>query len=106
MLTYLLGDVLRIYSGDVVAGKFGGVQMTQGLWLGIAVLMVVPIVMVLLSLTLQYPAIRWVSIIAAVGLLVFNIIGLPTYPSDYDRFLIIVGLVFNSLTVWYAWQWV
>ena len=24
----------------------------------------------------------------------------------YDKFLIVVGLVFNALTVWYAWKWV
>src|SRR5205807_8603388 len=34
----------------------------------------------------------------------FNLIGLPRYPSAYDRFLIIVGLAFNVLTIWYAWQ--
>jgi len=28
-------------------------------------------------------------------------------PSDgaYDNFLIVVGLVFNSVIVWYAWTW-
>jgi len=36
----------------------------------------------------------------------FNLIGLPTYPSLYDKFLIVAGLVFNVLTVWYAWGWV
>ena len=35
----------------------------------------------------------------------FNAIGLPTYPSLYDQFLIVVGLVFNVLTVWVAWRW-
>ena len=35
----------------------------------------------------------------------FNAVGLPTYPSAYDQFLIVVGLVFNGLTVWYAWKW-
>jgi hypothetical protein len=30
----------------------------------------------------------------------------PTYPSAYDKFLIVVGLVFNVLTVWFAWKWV
>ena len=105
MLTYLLGDVLRIYSGDFVAGKFGSMQVTQGMWLGIAALMVVPIVMVFLSLTLQNPVNRWANIIVAIGFFVFNLIGLPTYPSAYDKFLIVVGLVFNSLTFWYAWQW-
>jgi hypothetical protein len=46
MLTYLLGDVLRIFSGDSTAGKMGNVQFTQGMWLGIAVLMLIPIVLV------------------------------------------------------------
>lgn len=35
--TYLLGDVLRIYSGDLKVGEIGGRQMTQGMWLGIAI---------------------------------------------------------------------
>ena len=105
MLTYLLGDVLRIYSGDLTIGEIGGRQVTQGMWLGIAILMVIPIVMVFLSLTLAQPVNRWVNIIVAVFVFVFNLIGLPTYPSAYDRFLIVVGLVFNVLTVWYAWQW-
>jgi hypothetical protein len=105
MLTYLLGDVLRIYAGDFKPGEIAGRPVTQNLLLGIAILMAVPIVMVFLSLTLSYPLIRWANIVAAIVFLGFNLIGLPTYPSAYDRFLIIVGVGFNLLTVWYAWQW-
>ena len=106
MFTYLLGDVLRIVSGDVKAGEIFGKQMSQGLWLGIAIFMVIPVVMVFLSLTLNYPVNRWANIIVAILFFGFNLIGLPTYPSAYDKFLIIVGLVFNTLTVSYAWRWV
>lgn len=106
MLTYLLGDVLRIFSGDFTAGEIAGRKITQAMWLGIAILMVIPILMVLLSLMLDYPANRWVNIIAAVFFFLFNLVGLPTYPSAYDKFLIVVGLVFNVLTVGYAWNWV
>ena len=106
MLTYLLGDVLRIFSGDFVAGEVSGMELSQGLMLGMAALMLLPIIMVFLSLTLKHPAIRWVSIVVAVFLLLFNAVGLPTYPSLYDQFLIVVGLVFNALIVWYAWKWV
>jgi len=106
MLTYLLGDVLRIFAGDFKAGEMMGAQATQAIYIGAAILMLIPIVMVVLSLTLKYPAIRWVTIIAARLLFVFNLIGLPTYPSAYDKFLIVVGLVFNVVTVWYAWKWV
>lgn len=106
MLTYLLGDVLRIFSGDFVAGEIGGMQVSPAMYLGLAILMAIPIIMVFLSLTLKYPLIRWVSIVVAILLFVFNLVGLPTYPSAYDKFLIVVGLVFNALTVWYAWKWV
>jgi hypothetical protein len=105
MLTYLLGDVLRIFAGDFKAGEIGGMQPTQVVWLGIAVLMLIPIVMVVLALTLQYPVIRWVSIVVAIFVVVFNLFGLP-YPGAYDNFLIIVSIVFNALIVWYAWKWV
>lgn len=105
MLTYLLGDVLRIFSGDFTAGEVSGMEMSQWLMVGMAALMLLPIVMVYLSLTLKYPAIRWVSIVVAVFLFLFNAVGLPTYPSLYDQFLIVAGLVFNALTVWSAWKW-
>ncbi|HEX9044195.1 MAG TPA: DUF6326 family protein [Candidatus Limnocylindrales bacterium] len=105
MLTYLLGDVLRIYSGDFKPGQIGGVAMTQAMWLGVAVVMVVPIVMVVLSLVLDPAVNRPVNVIAAIGLFAFNLIGLPTYPGAYDKFLIVVGLVFNALTVRYALLW-
>ena len=106
MLTYLLGDVLRIFSGDFKAGEIGGMKMSQGMWLGVAMLMVIPVVMVILSLTLPHQASRWTNISVAIFFFGFNLIGLPTYPSAYDKFLIVVSLVFNVLTVWYAWNWV
>ena len=105
MLTYLLGDVLRIYSGDFKAGEIRGMKISQDQWLGVAVLMVIQVVMGFFSLTLNYPVSRWANIIVAIVFLGFNLIGLPGYPSAYDKFLIIVGLGFNVLTVWYAWQW-
>ena len=106
MLTYLLGDVLRVFAGDFEPGKLArGFQATQATWLFIAAIMLVPILLVVLTLTLEYPAIRWVNIIVAILLIVFNIFGLP-YKGAYDNFLIGVSLVFNLLTVWCAWKWV
>ena len=103
MLIYLLGDVLRICSGDFA--KMQNIQFTQGMWLGIAVLMLIPILMLMLSLVLPHDVNRWVNIIAAASFFLFNLVGLPTYPSAYDKFLIIVGLAFNVVTVWTAWNW-
>lgn len=106
MLTYLLGDVMRIISGDFKPGEMGGVQMSQGMFLAMAALFAIPIAMVVLSLTLNQPVNRWVNIIVAIAFFALNLVGLPTYPSVYDKFLIVVGLAFNVVTVWYAWRWV
>jgi hypothetical protein len=106
MLTYLWGDVLRIITGDVVLGEIDGVKFTQGMALGIAALMVTPILMVVLSLVLPHNINRWVNIIVAVGWFLFNLAGIRTYPGHYDKFLLAVSMVFNVITVWYAWKWV
>jgi hypothetical protein len=105
MLTYLLGDVLRIFAGDFEAGEIAGQKANQWMWVLAAVVMLIPITMLVLSLTISYPAIRWVNVGASVFLILFNLVGLP-YPGLYDNFLIVVGFVFNGLIVWYAWTWV
>jgi hypothetical protein len=105
MLTYLLGDVMRIFAGDFKPGEIEGKTITQKMLMVMALLMLIPIVMLVLSLTWSYPMIRWVSIGAAGFLFVFNIAGLPTYPGAYDKFLIVIGLLFNAFIVWYAWMW-
>lgn len=105
MLTYLLGDVLRIFAGHIEPGNIMGNEASQGMFLLIAVIMLVPIVMIILTLTLPYPAIRWITIGVAVLVVLFNIAGLP-YEGWYDNFLIIVTFVFNALTIWIAWKWV
>ena len=105
MLTYMWGDILRIFSGDAEPGKIFGTEPNQSIWLLISALFLIPILMVVLSLTVPYPAIRWVNIIAAIFLIVLNLFGLP-YKGAYDNFLIIVSIVFKALTIWYAWKWI
>ena len=105
MLTYLWGDVLSIFAGDIIPGEFGGVKVTPGLALIVAALMVTPILMVVLSLVLPHNINRWANIIAAVFWFIFNLVSLWTYPG-YEKFLLAVSMVFNVITVWYAWKWI
>jgi hypothetical protein len=105
MLTYLLGDVIRIFAGDIEPGMIQGKAMSQGMWLLIAVIMLVPILMIVLTLTLPFPAVRWVNLVVVPIVVIFNLLGLP-YKGAYDNFLIVVSLFFNLLTAWYAWRWV
>lgn len=104
-LIYLYGDVLRIYYGGEKAKALANMNLNQFAWLGIAVLVLMPILMVFLTLVLPQPASRWANIIVAAFFFLFNLVGLPTYPPLFDKFLLAVSLVFNVITVWTARNW-
>lgn len=104
MLIYLLGDVLRIYSGDFARMSVGD-SYESAKWMAAAVLMLIPILMIVLSLVLPQPVARWSNILVAAGFMLFILIDLGSYPSTYDKFLLLVSVVFNGVTVWYAWNW-
>jgi hypothetical protein len=105
-LIYLYGDVLRIYHGGGMAKALAKMKLNQFVWLGIAVLMLTPILMVFLNLVLPQPVSRWANIIVAAFFFLFNLVGLPTYPPLFDKFLLAVSMGFNVVTIWYAWNWV
>ena len=111
---FVYGDLLRLYSGDVIGGEgFGGIPIEdlpismELLWLIAAITMAIPIVMIVLSVTLKYKSDRWTNIIVSILFIIYNIVGLSggSYSSAYDKFLIILSLVFNVLIVWYAGRW-
>lgn len=104
-LIYLYGDILRIYHGGDKANALAGMKLNQFVWLGIAVLMLTPILMVFLALVLPQPASRWANITVAAFFFLFTLVGLPTYPPLFDKFLLAVSMVFNVVTIWYAWNW-
>jgi hypothetical protein len=90
MFVWQQGDVQRLYSGDFIT----------------AITMTIPVVMIILSLTLNYPVNRWANIIIGIFYTGYNLVGLPRYPSAYDKFLLFVSIVFTALIVWFAWKWV
>ena len=106
MLVYLLGDVLRLYSGDYKVGMMDSAMGPQLTWMIVAVLMVTPILMILVTIQAPHNVSRWANIIMAGFWLLFNLIGLPTYPGYYDKFLLFVSILFNGYSIWLAWNWV
>ena len=104
MLTYLLGDVLRIFAGHFEFGKMAGQDVAPWMWMLAATAMLIPIVMLVLSLIVPFPAIKWVCLGAAGFLILFNLAALP-YEGAYDNYLIGVSIVFKLAIVYYAWTW-
>ena len=111
MLSSLMGDVLRFYEPgiikQIIAGEVEGMQQTHRGLLVSATFMAIPIVMVVLSMTLNYNANRWANIIFSIFFFGFTLIWLLIKPPPAYKILLgSVGLVCNALIVWYAWMWV
>ena len=82
--------------------EIGEQQITDGLLLVFAIMIVIPIAMIFLSRVLKYKANRWANIIAAAITILWVIGGGSTYPH-YILFATI-EVVFAALIVWYAWK--
>ncbi len=111
MFLYVYGDLLGFmkpgHLEELIAGKgVGGIQITQVVLLGIAILMAIPGVMVFLSLLLKPKVNRWANIILGI-LYTLVMLGTMLMPGAwaYYIFLGIVEIVLTLLIAWYAWKW-
>jgi hypothetical protein len=107
MFSWVYGDLLRIYSGDYLVGEDIAAELMsmEMLWMISAVTMIIPGIMVFLSLALKAKANRWTNIIVGAFYTAYNLVGLSSYPSAYDKFLILVSIVFTALIIWIALKW-
>jgi len=111
-LNYIYADVF--FCIDVLGSGKGGpgvLHFSPGAWLGIAVLMEIPIAMILLSRILKPTANRWANIVAGIietaAVLLTSFI-LPILhlmgTSSYYLFFGAIEVACTSLVVWYAWR--
>lgn len=112
-LNYIYADVFVCF--DALASKevrSHFIDFSPRAWLGIAMLMEIPMVMILLSWILKPSANRWANIIAGVietlAVLLTQLIG-PlfklTTTTSYYVFFGMMEVPCTLLIVWYAWKW-
>lgn len=112
MFFYIYNDVFSFYQpghvAQLVDGHVDGVQFTQPLLFGAAVLMALPSFMVLLSLTLKARANRLVNILVGVFHVVV-LIGTQFVGEGeiwfYWRLYELLEVLFLALIIWTAWKW-
>lgn len=111
MFCYAYADILAHMRSDIIegilVGELGGVRITPETLVASAILMLIPIVMIFLSLTLNAKASRWTNIILGIGYAAINLITMITTGGGwiYYYILAIVEVVLMALIVWYAWKW-
>lgn len=112
-LNYMYADVF--FCIDVLGSGKGGpvvLHFSPAAWLGIAILMEIPMAMIVLARILQPAANRWANIIAGIietlAVLLTSFI-LPAFhltgTSSYYMFFGAIEVACTSLIVWYAWRW-
>jgi hypothetical protein len=111
MFLYVYGDLKSLYKPGliegIIAGKAGEIKITQVFLLGSAILMAIPALMVVLSLTVAYPAIRWANIVLGILYSVVMIVTmLMSGTWAYYIFFGIVEVVLTATIAWTAWNWV
>ena len=109
MFIYIYVDIFRFFQPgeleNILAGKVWIFEITQTWALSAMVMMTIPSLMVLLSLTLRAKVNRWINIIMGIlhiAIAIGNVIG-ETWA--YYIFGGVVEVVLLSLIVWYAWTW-
>ena len=110
MFCYTYADILGFYAPgnleELISGEIAGIQMTQGMLFGSAVLMVVPSLMIFLSLVMSAKANRLVNLLAGI---VYLIVLVSTFFTGrnpaYYLFFAVVKAILLGLIVWFAWKW-
>jgi hypothetical protein len=112
MFFYIYNDLFSFFQpghvAELVEGELEGVEFTQTLLFGAALLMAIPSFMILLSLTLKARVNRLVNIV--VGILhILVLIGTQFVGEGetwfYWRFYEILEALFLVLIIWNAWKW-
>lgn len=104
MIVYFVGDLLRIFNINHVETYTQTTRCIQPMKLCISMLMIIPILMLVLILILPQPVSRWTNIVLAGGMLFCNWVGLSHDLGMYDKFLIGVGIILNTVTLWLTWN--
>jgi drug/metabolite transporter (DMT)-like permease len=97
------------YPGVMEELMTAGESMGPELMFAGAIVILIPLVMAVLTLTLKDSMNRWLNIILG---LVFTVIYFgnfvelsTTMPAAYILLLSIAGFIAPALIVWYAWKW-
>jgi len=112
-LNYIYADVF--FCVDVLGsnkGSIGVMHFSPGAWLGIAILMEIPMAMILVSRIAKRAANRWANIVAGIietaAVLLTSFI-LPAFhlteTSSYYMFFGAIEVACTAAIVWYAWRW-
>ena len=111
MFIYVYADIKTLFQPEIpeqiISGIVGGMTISQGFLFAAAILMSIPAIMIILSLTLRPNINRWVNIIISFLFIILIIITrfVPGKIWYYYIYYQSIEAIFHFLIIWYAWRW-
>jgi hypothetical protein len=111
MFIYVYADIKTLFQPEIpeqiISGIVGGMKINQSFLLAAALLMSIPAIMIILSLTLKPGINRWVNIIVSFLHILLIIVTrfVPAKIWYYYIYYQSIEAIFHMLIIWYAWKW-
>lgn len=110
MFCYLYADILSFYDPwlleEILKGNMGFIgPLTQGLKLGVGMLMSIPAVMVIACCFAKPAPCRWLNIIFGTIKTLAIVITLVISTHYYYIYFAILEIAITSFIVWLSWKW-
>jgi len=111
MFIYVYADIKTLFQPEIpeqiISGVMGGMTISQGFLFAAAILMSIPPIMIILSLSLKPNINRWVNIIVSFLHIILIIITrfVPAKIWYYYIYYQSIEAIFHILIIWYAWRW-
>ena len=96
---------------EVMAGKIGGMQLSEGVMVLYAIFWLIPFIMAVLCLTLKDSYNRWLSFVLAILYILFFIVDIISYLASGESISValwliyVAGIVASALIAWFALRW-
>ncbi len=110
VLSGLQGDSTRLHDPETLKQLIAGttaIRMTKELLLIMSVILLIPILMTVLSLTLKGRVNRWANRGTGTFFFLFDLAFavLLVWPFSYETIWAFMYLVFTASVAWHAWKW-
>ena len=92
---------------EILQGSIGGMEITPVFLFGAALLMIIPTLMIVVSVTLKAKLNRWLNIIFGTIYTLVTILTwlMPEGTLAYYYFYNVIEVILTALVVWHAWNW-
>ena len=95
---------------DIIAGQWGGMNISQGIMAVYSLFFIIPLVLAILCLTINGSANKWLSFILGIIWVLWFIFNMTTYAISgqityiAQWMIMTAGLVVSAYIVYFAWK--